>query len=126
MLARTGNREWAERLADRSIDLCRHSPGAIRAIGRLSCQPALYRGKLLISGRTRPGGRFANRGFFATYHIAAANKVRALNLIRRFERDAIPSTLRIEEGELDIPDLGSEGVLWIAAGRTFFVGSIDN
>lgn len=115
--------EWSEALVDDAILLRRANPGAIRAIGIKSGydgHPAQFRGRLLIHGRIGPDGPFAGNGFFATYHVAAPNKARALMLIRRFEWDAIPESLEIDDGELDIPDPGAEGVLWIQPGRSFY------
>jgi hypothetical protein len=121
-LAKAGCIERAESLIDNAIVMRRANPGAIRAIGYLNGRRGLrarHRGALMIHGRIHDAGPFANKGFFATYHVAAPNKMRALALIKRFEWDAIPESLEIEDGELDLPDEGAEGVLWVAPGRTF-------
>ncbi|MBC7987560.1 MAG: hypothetical protein H7X93_12975 [Sphingomonadaceae bacterium] len=121
--ARCGWSDLSGRLADRAIGLCREGQGAIRAIGfnagRMG-RVAGRRGQLFVHGRVRDGRRFGGHGFYATYHVAAFNKVRALTLIRRFERDAVPETLEIDSGELDQDDTNAEGVLWIKRGRTFY------
>ena len=122
-LARMGYEEKADALIDDSMMMRRGNQGAVRAIGYLNGQrglSAIYRGRLMVHGKIRDRGPFANRGFYATYDVAAPNKARALALIRRFEWDAVPESLEIEEGNLDHPDLGAEGVLWIAKGRTFY------
>jgi hypothetical protein len=123
-LTRLGLDGPAERAADRAIHLQRHSRGAVRTLGWLAARRgrlAGRRGQLIVEGRVGDRGRFAGRGFFATYVVAAFNEQRALDLIRRFERDAIPSSLRIDSGELDEPDSGVEGVLYVHPGRTFFL-----
>lgn len=122
-LARWRFEEAAERLLDTAIVMRRSNPGAIRAIGLLNGRrglPARHRGRLLVHGKIHETGPFANKGFYANYDVAAPNKARALALIKRFEWDAIPESLEIEEGELDYPDDGAEGVLWIAPGRIFY------
>jgi len=113
---------FAERLADQAIDLQRHSRGAVRTLGYiawLNGRRAGFRGRLIIEGQVARG-RFAGKGFYATYDVAAFNEARALELIRRFERNAAPSSLRIDSGSLDHPDPGGEGVLYVLPGRTFF------
>jgi hypothetical protein len=122
-LARFGLVDGAEALIDEAIMMRRANPGAIRAIGYLNGRrglPALRRGRLIVQGKIHDRGPFANKGFFATYHVAAPNKARALALIKRFEWDAIPESLEIDDGELEYPDTGAEGVLWIAGGRCFY------
>ena len=128
-LARAGFHRRADSLIDNVIVMRRANPGAIRAIGYLNGLqgwPAIRRGRLLIRGKIHETGPFANRDFFATYHVAAPNHARALQLVKRFEWDAIPESLSIEEGDLDHEDPGAEGVLWIAAGRTFFEGGEES
>ncbi|HEY0414526.1 MAG TPA: hypothetical protein VGD66_15435 [Allosphingosinicella sp.] len=118
-----GLRDPVDGAIDLAIVLRRHNRGAIRAIGRLNAHRglrALRRGRLLVTGRIHETGPFAHKGFYATYDVAAPNKARALALIRRFEWDALPESLEIDEGELDQFDPGAEGVLWVAPGRTFF------
>ena len=122
-LARGGLTGNAEALIDHAIRLRRANEGAVRTIGYLNGRrglPALRRGELMIHGKIANRGPFANLGFYSTYHVAAPNKMRALQLIRRFEWDAISDSVEIEEGELDLPDEGAEGVLWVAPGRTFY------
>jgi hypothetical protein len=122
-LARAGALGAAERTADRAIGLHRHGKGAIRALGWLSSlrgRRAGYRGQFIIEGRIKDEGRFAGKSFVATYVVAAFNDERVLELVRRFERDAIPSSLRIASGALDHEDPGAEGVLYIHGGRTYF------
>ncbi len=119
---RMGQAGFAERLADRAIDLRRHSRGAIRTLGYiawLNGRRAGFRGRLIVEGHVATG-RFAGKNFYATYEVAAFNEARALELIRRFERDAAPSSLRIDSGSLDHPDPGGEGVLYVLPGRTFY------
>jgi hypothetical protein len=120
---RLGSGHRAEGLIDAAIMMRRHNPGAIRAILQMNGRdgmPAHRRGRLLVTGRMHDSGPFANNGFYATYDVAAPTEARALALIRRFEWDALPQSLQIEEGTLDSPDWGAEGVLWVAPGRTFF------
>jgi hypothetical protein len=122
-LAHCGLADRAEALVDDAIMMRRANPGAIRAIGYLNGLrglPALRRGRLIVHGKIHDRGPFANKHFFAAYDVAAPNKERALALIKRFEWDAIPGSLEIEEGELEYPDPGAEGVLWVAGGRTFY------
>lgn len=122
-LARTGNSGLADRLVDRAVRFRRGNSGAIRAVGLINAQlglQALRRGRLLIEGQVVDLGPFANRGFFATYDIATRSPERALKLIERWEWDALPGSLRIVEGELDSPDPGAEGILWVSDGRIFF------
>ena len=124
VVARAGALQASERMADRAIALQRHGKGAIRALGWLSSRRgrvAGYRGQFVIEGRMRDEGPFSGKGFFATYVVAAFNEERALELIRRFEKDAIASSLRIDSGSLDHSDPGAEGVLYIRPGRSFFV-----
>ena len=75
---------------------------------------------MIIHGKIHDTGPFANKAFYAIYDVAAPNKARAVALIKRFEWDAIPESLEIEEGELEYSDRGAEGVLWIAPGRSFY------
>jgi hypothetical protein len=122
-LARAGLDDASERAADRAIALQRHSRGAVRTLGLLAARRgriAGRRGHFIVEGRVGDRGSFAGRGFFASYVVAAFNEQRVLELIRRFERDAIPSSLRIDSGALDEPDEGAEGVLYVHPGRTFF------
>jgi hypothetical protein len=122
-LARFGFVDKAEGLIDDAIHIRRANPGAVRAIGYLNGLrglPAIRRGSLLVHGRIHDKGHFAGNGFYATYHVAAPNKARALALIKRFEWDAIPESIEIEEGELDYPDTGAEGILWVKPGRAFY------
>ena len=122
-MARAGHTEKAESLIDDAIVMRRANPGAIRAIGYLNGRRglrAIRRGQLIIHGRIGGKGPFANRGFFATYHVAAPNKMRALALVKRFEWNAIPESLEVDEGELEFPDEGAEGVLWVQGGRAFY------
>ena len=79
----------------------------------------------MISGRTGQAGPFPNSSFYATYHIAARNAARAMELIARWEWDAIPGSLKIENCELDLPDPGAEGILWVSNGRTFWTPDPD-
>ena len=113
----------AEGLIDSAIVMRRSNPGAIRAIGLLNGRrgfPAQRRGRLIIHGKIHDTGPFANKAFYAIYDVAAPNKARAVALIKRFEWDALPESLEIEEGELEYSDRGAEGVLWIAPGRSFY------
>ena len=122
-LARWGFTEKAEALIDDAIVMRRANLGVVRAIGYLNGLrglPAIRRGRLIIHGKIHETGPFANKGFFATYDVAAPNKARALALINRFEWDAIPESLEVEEGDLEYPDEGAEGVLWVAPGRSFY------
>ena len=122
-LARSGFVALAERWVDTAIVLKRGNLGAIRAVGYLNGlqgKLALRRGRLMIVGRIHSTGPFADKRFYATYDIAARSKDRALELIRRWEWDAIPDSLIVVEGELDHEDPGAEGILWISNGRTLY------
>lgn len=122
-VARAGFHDRADTIIDDAILLRRANPGAVKTIGYLNGKrglPALRRGELMIHGLIGPEGPFANLGFYATYHVAAPNQMRALALIRRFEWDAIPESLEVAEGELDLPDHGAEGILWVMPGRTYY------
>ncbi|HQV03677.1 MULTISPECIES: hypothetical protein [unclassified Novosphingobium] len=126
--ARAGWTDLAERWVDVAILLRRSNRGAIRTVGYLNAlrgRLAIKRGWVLVEGRTGPSGAFANKGFFARYEVAARNQACALALIKRWERDAIPGSLRIYEAHLDCDDSGAEGILWVYPGRSFFATDED-
>lgn len=122
-LARVGMAEIAGRLVDAAIKLRRGNPGAIRTVGFLNGRKgrlALRRGRVLVEGQVHASGPFANQHFFAAYDVAARDAKRALQLIERWEWDAVPGSLKVIEAEFEADDFGAEGILWVSNGRTFF------
>lgn len=122
-LARAGLTRLADHWVDLAIILSRSNRGAIRTLGYLSGQRgrlAIRRGWVLVEGQIGPGGPFANKRFIARYDVAARDEASALSLIRRWEWDAVPESLRIEEAHLEWEDSGAEGILWAYPGRAFF------
>ena len=122
--ARCGLPAIAEKFVDTSIALRRGNSGAVRTIGCLNGKAgrlALRRGKFLIDGQVGPHGPFAGKRFVAGYVVAARDESRALHLIRRFESDALITSLSLEKVDWWGSYAGAEGVLEAPENRFFYV-----